>query len=154
MIRPSYITGEEIEEENIQSDDADSDSEDSAYEFLLESDSDVDSDDNDSEIENADELFVSKDGLVWNPRPIQVHGAKYQTKNVSSFCPGVTNDAESCVDNMKDAFMLFFPPSIEKLIVKHTNAHIKARKIGPIIPIDANLLYAYIGVLILAGVHR
>lgn len=158
MARPNYLTGEDTEEEeDVIGDD---DSEDSAHEFLLESGGDNDddddgSDDNDAEIDGEKELFVSKDGIVWNARPISVHSAKHQTKTMTkSFYPGVTNDAESCVDNIKDAFMLFFPPPIEKLILKHTNAHIKARKLGPIIPIDANLLYAYIGVLILAGVHR
>lgn len=168
MSRPNYLTSEETDEIVISDDDGSDHSEESGDDdFVPENESDSDDSDSNTENEienereesaisneNTDSLFVSKDGTVWNPRPIQVEGGRLRTENVISLRPGSTRYAKSRVDDLKDAFMLFFPPPIEKLILNHTNAFIEGRKNVPIIPIDANLLYAYIGVLILAGVHR
>lgn len=160
MNQPRYLTSEEADEEIILSDDdKDSESDESVNGFLLGSDSDSDgSDDSSSQIRNqnyGNQSYVSKDGVSWNPLPIHMQaGGKYRMKNVNSLCPGVTTFAERRVDNIKDSFMLFFPPPIEKMILKHTNAYVEASGKTPIITIDANLLYAYIGVLLLAGVYR
>ena len=104
--------------------------------------------------ETVNPKYVSKDGIVWNPQPIQPQSGRFRSENVISLRPGVTRYAKSRVDDKKDAFMLFFPPHIENVILNHTNAYIQGRGKLPIMPIDVNLLYAYIGVLILAGVHR
>lgn len=164
MNRPNYLTSEETEEIVISDEDG-SASEESEDEFEPENESDSDSIDSEFESENEREdsappneninpLFVSKDGIVWNPQPIQVEGGRNRAENVISLRPGSTRYAKSRVADMKDAFMLFFPPPIEKIILNHTNAYIQGRKNVPTITIDADLLYAYIGVLILAGVHR
>ena len=160
MDGPSYLTGEEIGG-NIESDV----SADSEKEYEPESDSTDDDDQSDFEIENEEQelapvnetvnpKYVSKDGIVWNPQPIQPQSGRFRSENVISLRPGVTRYAKSRVDDKKDAFMLFFPPHIENVILNHTNAYIQGRGKLPIMPIDVNLLYAYIGVLILAGVHR
>lgn len=162
MSRPVYLTSEEIDEECILSDDdSDSEPEESVNDFLLGSDSDNDSDGSDgsdSEFQNQNyrnQSYVSRDGTRWNPLPVNVQASgKYRMKNANSFSPGVTAFAERRVDNIKDSFMLFFPPPIEKMILKHTNAYIRASGKAPIVVIDSNLLYAYIGVLLLAGIYR
>lgn len=166
MNRPNYLTCEEIDDEIIISDDDVSETEDDSEEFFPESESDQ-SDDNGSDTENEnngeqlvdsnenmDPSFVSKDGIVWNPQPMQVQGGRLRTENVISLHPGVTRYAKSRVEDIKRCIYALFPTPIEKIILKHTNAYIEGRKNVSIIPIDANLLYAYIGVLILAGVHR
>lgn len=138
---------------------------DSEEEYEPESDSTDDDDQSDFEIENEEQeltpvnetentKYVSKDKIVWNPQPIQSQSGRLRSENVISLRPGVTRYAKNRVDDKKDAFMLFFPPHIENVILNLTNAYIQGSGKLPIMPVDVNLLYAYIGVLILAGVHR
>lgn len=57
------------------------------------------------------------------------------------------------MSSVKDAFLLFFPPHIEKIILDNTNAfgHLKSDKHEEV---DTKLLHAYFAVLILAGVYK
>ena len=81
MDKPNYLTSEEIGDEYDASDGGSEISENSDADYVPLYDS-FDDDDSDSESENeemelassnenVDPLFVSKDGIVWNPQPFQ-----------------------------------------------------------------------------------
>lgn len=103
----------------------------------------------------SDPLYVSKDGTIWQPEPFHLEcSGRFRNENILNLTPGVTRFAKSRVDNIKDAFQLFFPPHLENIILVHTNAFAKAKYGDEYMRIDSSLLQAYIGVLILAGVYR
>ncbi|XP_053968281.1 piggyBac transposable element-derived protein 4-like [Anastrepha ludens] len=107
-----------------------------------------------SEERTVDPLFVSKDGIVWNPQPVHDRAGRLRNENVINLRPGTTRYARARIDDIKDAFMLFFPPTIENIVLKWSNAYAKEQYDDNYIEINSNLLHAYIGVLILAGVYR
>lgn len=173
MCQPRYVTDEEIEALLNASDDNCPDlsgpSDDETYEpqevgdgndeelYSPDSDSDIE-EENDNELNDVSEnrcpFFTSKDGILWQPEPFQNQIGRMRTENVVSLTPGTTRYAKARVYGIKDAFLLFFPPHIENIILKHSNAFAEAQYGENYTKIDANLLEAYIGVLILAGVYR
>ncbi|XP_055388890.1 piggyBac transposable element-derived protein 4-like [Condylostylus longicornis] len=137
--------------------------EDEDLDYLLSDDTDrSDSDENQSQNEEyeennneiADPLFISKDGRIWNSEPTSNQSGRIRSENIITLPPGVTRYAKSRIDTPKDAFLLYFPKQIEKIIIENSNAFGQAKYGLQHIEIDSNLLYAYIGVLILAGVYR
>lgn len=170
MARPKYLTDEELEAiMNASGDEEDFDLSDSDEDFSVEEHeliaSDTESDfeameEEEEEIEATirdeivDPLFVSKDGTVWKSQPVQNRSGRSRNENVLNLRPGTTRYARTRVDDFKDAFLLFFPPPIENIILKWSNAYAKAQCGDKYIEIDSNLLHAYIAVLILAGVYR
>lgn len=166
MPLPRYLTDEELDESaSDESEDEESDISDDNDDYVPEEDSSeysTDSDDGEADEshesiisnENVDPLFVSKDGKEWSPQPVQNPGGRARSENVINLTPGTTRFAKSRVDNVKDAFLLFFPPPIEKIILKWSNEYALAKFGEEYTPLDSNLLRAYIGVLILAGVYR
>lgn len=72
--------------------------------------------------ENIDLLFVSKNGIIWNAEPIERTG-RMRNANIISLCPGITRYVKTRVDNMKDAFLLFFPTQIENIILENSNLY-------------------------------
>lgn len=102
----------------------------------------------------VDPTFVSKSGQVWSSTPFQIDSGRFRTENIISLRPGATRYAKSRVSDIKSAFMLFFPTNIQNIILKHSNDY-AAKKYGEnYIEITSDMLEAYIGVLILAGVYR
>lgn len=177
MARPRYLTDEELVAILNASDDEEEDDDfsdidenflpDESIELIEnESDSDFEDEDedgegeeeratsNESEDEIVDPLFVSKDGTVWKTEPVQNQAGRLRNENVITLRPGTTRYARTRVDEIKDAFLLFFPPPIENIIVKWSNEYAKTKYGDKYMEIDSNLLYAYIAVLILAGVYR
>lgn len=129
--------------------------------YSLDSDSDIEHNVTSSQIneheyasENIDPMFVSKDGIVWQPEPIQDRSGRFRNENIISLAPGTTRYARVRVSDIKDAFLLFFLQHIEILILSHSNAFARAKYGENCTKIDSNLLQAYIGLLILAGVYR
>lgn len=167
MARPKYLTQEEIETLVNESDDDDSDISDEEFEIqendVIES-SDFDDEEDDIEIdhleddieidETVDPSFISKDGIVWDSAPFTDRIGRFGTENVITLRPGLTRFAKNRVDSIKDAFLLFFPPPVENIILKNSNAYAKVTYKDNAIEIDSNSLHAYIAVLILAGVYR
>lgn len=173
MSNPRYISNEEIEELLNASDGIDDFSSSSDEEYEPESeipdpeddlyslDSDIEENDTSSPInereyanETIDPMFVSKDGIVWQPEPIQQRSGRFRNENIISLPPGTTRYAKVRVGDIKDAFLLFFPQHIENVILSHYNAFARAKYGENFTKIDSNLLQAYIGLLILAGVYR
>lgn len=108
-------------------------------------------DSEDSEVQ--DPLYVSKDGTIWQKTPTERSAGRNQAANIIRLRPGMTNTASSRVSSMKDAFLLFYPPLIEKIILDNTNAY------GRLIndkheDVDVNLLHAYFAVLLLSGIYK
>lgn len=90
---------------------------------------------------------------MWSSQPIQIQGARFFNENIITLRPGAIRYAKTRVDVFKDAFPLFHSPPTEYIILKHFNAYAKAKYGEGCQPIDSNLLQAYVGVLILAGVY-
>ena len=63
--------------------------------------------------------------------------------------PDLTRYSKSHVNELKDTFLLFFPPSIEDLILDNSNCYDRAIHGHKHIEIDSKLLHAYLAVLIL-----
>lgn len=172
MARPRFLTEEEMAY------DISSDSEDDGdfscgssdvYEpddadFRFSSDSDTGEEDNDTgDVQNENEdsgdflavdpMFTSKNKIEWSKTPLAVQGRARQS-NVISLRPGVTRYAASRVYEIKDAFLLFFPPPIEDIILENTNAYGRSLHGENFTDVTRELLHAYIAVLILAGVYR
>lgn len=158
MVRPRYLTEEELERIVNESDntdenfsdvsDLDSTSEvndDELYD--LGSDDEADSDHEDETITDEgldapdvaiDPAFVSKDGTIWNAQPIMNLVTRLPTENVISLTPGTTRYAKTRVTDPRNAFLLFFPPPIENMILKHSNAYAKQRHGDSYQEIDSN----------------
>lgn len=176
MSRPKYLTEEEIEALLNASDSGDDFSGGSDDEFVPEEEvRDLLSSDSEEEVEeiqtsaeniasesqeenvscsskqNIDPSFVSKDGILWQANPVHDRSRRFGAKNVISLRPGTTRFAKSRVDDIKDAFMLIFPPPIENMILKHSNAYAASQLGKDYKQINSNMLRAYIAVLILAG---
>ncbi|XP_065364356.1 uncharacterized protein LOC135957517 isoform X1 [Calliphora vicina] len=172
VARPKYLTNEVLEvilnvsddedftdsdennspEENAESDESEADS-DSEFN-VKEQNEDVDALGVSSVDRTVDPLFVSKNGIVWNPQPVSDRTGRIWNENINNLRPGTTRYAMARIDDLKDAFMLFFPPPIENVILKWSNTYAKAEYGKHYIEIDSHLLHAFIGVLILAGVYR
>lgn len=165
MSNPKYLTNEMIEElVNENSDEADiySDSEDE-YEPIDEEDissekytSEEDSSDGEIPIEftESTSAMIAKDGMVWKSSPVPKHSGRLRNENVLSLRPGVTRIASSRVNDKKDAFLLFFTPAMEKIIIENSNKYAQAKFPQEYIEINREYLHAYIGVLILSGVFK
>lgn len=127
-------------------DDAETDEELSGDESSVEGE-----DTSDDEFYAADPMFVSKDSLIWSAAPVMP--ARHRNVNAIRMQPGITNIASSRLNTLKDTFLIFFPPHIEKVILQHTNAFGRLQNDNHI-DVDAKFLHAYFAVLILAGVYR
>ena len=88
---------------------------------------------------------------MWKTEPVQGRNARVRSKNVLNLRPGTTRYARARVNDIKDSLLLFFPPTIESIILKWSYAKDQC---GDNIEMDSNLLHAYFAVLILAGVCR
>jgi len=91
---------------------------------------------------------------MWYAGPICNEKTKVKIANIVKLCPGLTRYSKSHVNELKDAFLLFFPPSIENLILDNSNCYGRAIHGDKHIEIDSKLLHAYLAVLILSGALR
>lgn len=66
----------------------------------------------------------------------------------------MTGFAKARVFDMKDAFMLFFTPAIEKIIIDNTNTYGREVNGASHIELTSELLRAFVGVLILSGTTK
>lgn len=106
-------------------------------------------DSNDADDELSDPMLISEDNQVWSTAPTET--VTCQADIVLQ--PGITMAAASLLHATKDKFLVFFPPSIVNIILKHTNAF--GRELNKNhTDVDATFLHAYLAVLILAGVYR
>ena len=70
--------------------------------------------------------MLSKDGNMWYASPICNENTKVKISNIIKLRPGLTRYSKSHVNELKDAFLLFFPPSIENLILDSSNCYGRA----------------------------
>ena len=98
--------------------------------------------------------FQSKDGnLLWYSSP-QDRGGRARGENIIRMTPGPTRYATSRVDDIKSSFQLFLPESIVEIILAMTNLEGGRVFADTWKALDRVDLKAYMGLLILAGVHR
>lgn len=83
---------------------------------------------------------TAKETLSYNPVP-------------TGTTPGPTQYAAAHISSLKSAFDLFITGEMVELLCKHTNLHGK-QKCEKWVDVDEVEMRAYIGILILAGVHR
>ncbi|XP_053271933.1 piggyBac transposable element-derived protein 4-like [Pleuronectes platessa] len=106
-------------------------------------------------VEDTPEVtFQSKDGnLLWYSSP-QDRGGRTRGENIIRMSPGPTRYATSRVDDIKSSFQLFLPESIVEIILAMTNLEGGRVFADTWKALDQVDLQAYMGLLILAGVHR
>ncbi|KAK0154776.1 hypothetical protein N1851_002909 [Merluccius polli] len=98
--------------------------------------------------------FQSKDGnLLWYSPP-QERGGRARGENIIRMTPGSTRYATSHVDDIKSSFQLFLPESIMEIILPMTNLEGGRVFADTWKALDQVDLQAYMGLLILSGVHR
>ena len=157
MKRAHYSVEQALEQifENVQEDNSDSEEEEevSEEEDGEEYNPEHDASSSDEE-EMPQETFLSKNGkIAWSSASFDQHG-RMAEQNVMKMTPGPTRYAVSHVHDIASAFHLFFTPAIKKIILEMTNLE-GFRKYGDSWKrMDEVDLYAYIGLLILAGVYR
>lgn len=141
------------EDEEVASSNSDSDDGEEAGDDE-EADDNEETGDNEEAGDTVDPLFKSKDGTVWTSRPSNPQCGRMRAENVITLRPGVTRYAAARVDSIKDAFLLFFTPDMERRIIDSTNSFGKWKFPKEFIELNADLLHAYLAVLILSGVFR
>ncbi|XP_076608401.1 LOW QUALITY PROTEIN: uncharacterized protein LOC143333911 [Chaetodon auriga] len=147
-----------------------------ALEVILDRDSEIEedvsededylelnSDSNDSDFEPDEgntipippsKTFMSKNGEIqWSSSP-NMRQAKLSAENIIKTVPGPTRMAVTRVRDIKSAFELVMPNSIQKIILEMTN--LEGRRVfgEEWKELDKTHLDAYFGLLILAGVYK
>ncbi len=120
----------------------------------------LNSDSNDSDFEPDEGIaipippsktFMSKNGEIqWFSSP-NMRQAKLSAENIIKTVPGPTRTAVTRVTDIKSAFELVMPNSIQKIILEMTN--LEGRRVlgEKWKELDKTHLDAYLGLLILAG---
>lgn len=105
------------------------------------------------EASSDDPLFIAKNKMKWSATPLP-QSIRTGAENIITTQAGPTRFAVSRCDDMLSAFLLFFPPPIERIVIENTNKHGRIKFGAKWTDIDEDALRAYIAVLILAGVYR
>ncbi|XP_049316471.1 piggyBac transposable element-derived protein 4-like isoform X1 [Bactrocera dorsalis] len=71
---------------------------------------------------SVDSLFIAKNKMVWSATPLPQHIGS-AIENIISTQPGPTRFAVSRCHDIVSAFLLFFPPPIEKIVIENTNKY-------------------------------
>lgn len=103
---------------------------------------------------SCDQSLVSKNGIEWTSTPFRKRRDRHPSKNTTKVRPGVKSNTKSSVKSIRDAFLLFFPPSIVQLILKNSNNYGRRKFKNGHIDIDSTSFHTYLSVLILAGIYR
>lgn len=115
--------------------------------------SEVESEPDEIEGSASDPLFTAKNKMVWSATPFATP-IRTTADNILSTRGGATLYATSRCSDMMSAFLLFFQPPIERIIIEYTNKNGRFKYGDKWEDIDVDLLRAYVAVLILAGVCR
>lgn len=163
MINPRYCTRSAIDTDTIDESNAESESDsdisdidynaENSEESDSETESEPDSGQDVTAASSVDPLFIAKNKMEWSATPLP-QPIRTVAENIMSKRPGPTLFAVSRCCNIKSAFLLFFPPTIEKIIIENTNKYGRVKFSNKWRDMDEATLRAYIAVLILAGVYR
>ncbi|XP_051915601.1 piggyBac transposable element-derived protein 4-like [Hippocampus zosterae] len=128
-------------------------SEDDFVEYDPHPDEDTSDPDEEVGLNEPEQGFVSKNGQVWSSIPYENEG-RATSANIIKMTPGPTRFAKSHIQDIKTAFQLFIPSSIQSILIEMTN--LEGRKVFSQSweDIDGIKLDAYFGLLLLAGVYR
>ncbi|XP_039618136.1 piggyBac transposable element-derived protein 4-like [Polypterus senegalus] len=115
-----------------------------------------DKEEEEEEDEGMTEIFMSWNGeMSWSPTPYAREGAGgCAVEDVLRRTPGPTRLAVANTVDILSAFLLFFPASIEKIVIEMSNLEGIQRYGERWREIDESELRAYLGLLVLAGVYR
>lgn len=138
-------------------DDNDFEDESSEVEDNIEENEEYDSDSDDSDDEEAepsipDVEFIAKNKLVYQKTAITENGRR-RACDVINLTPGPTRYATARIMSIRESFLAFFPPHIERIIIDCTNVYGK-KHIKDWIDVDTNTLHAFYGVLLLCGIYK
>lgn len=92
--------------------------------------------------------------IVWNSTPPLQRPERASASRIIKLTPGPTRYAYSRVDDMKSAFLLFFPTSIQNILIEMTNLEGKRVYGDSWKDVDWTELEAFFGLILLAGVYR
>ncbi|XP_017471550.1 PREDICTED: uncharacterized protein LOC108362910 [Rhagoletis zephyria] len=121
MSRPRFLTFEELVNEVL--DESEEDEDFSDPETGIESSSSEsclpEPDDIIGSTSEADPMYIAKDGTTWRSEPYAT--GRLGRENIINLRPGVTRFASSRVNNIRDSFLLLFPPSLSKIVIDNSN---------------------------------
>lgn len=115
-----------------------------------------DSSDSDCEVNLPVQTMTSKDGRIkYCKEPVRQSRGRLSRENVISLMPGLTRYSCSRITAEEiSSFQLFFPPTLLHTILKYTNLEGKRVFADDWNDIDSIDLFAFIGLILLAGVFR
>ncbi|XP_067234874.1 piggyBac transposable element-derived protein 4-like [Chanodichthys erythropterus] len=122
------------------------------FEITEEQNSDEDSEEESPE---EDPNFLSKNGeILWSLSPSPQTPGRARAEEIIRKTPGPTRYACSRAEDIKSTFELYFPRSIQNILVRMTN--LEGRRVfrDQWSDIDWMTMEAFIGLLILAGVFK
>lgn len=110
----------------------------------------------DSEVNSPVQTMSSKDGRIkYSKEPIRQSHGRASRENIISLMPGLTRYSCSRITAEEiSSFQLFFPPPLLHTILKYTNLEGKRVFADDWNDIDSTDLFAFIGLILLAGVFR
>lgn len=104
---------------------------------------------------HVDEIYLSKNGnITWNTTPPPQRPGRASAARIMKLTPGPTRYACSHVEDIKSAFLLFFPMSIQKILIEMTNLEGKRVYGDGWNDVDWTEIEAFFGLMLLAGVYR
>ncbi|XP_028672760.1 piggyBac transposable element-derived protein 4-like [Erpetoichthys calabaricus] len=147
---------EDFPEELESCEEEESEEEEDHVEPSSEQHSSDDNEEEEEENEGMTEIFMSWNGeMGWSPAPYAREGAGgWAVEDVQRRTPGPTRLAVANTVNLLSAFLLFFPASIERIVIEMSNLEGIRRYGERWKKIDESELRAYLGLLVLAGVYR
>ncbi|XP_036334675.1 uncharacterized protein LOC118745257 [Rhagoletis pomonella] len=154
MSRPRFLTFEELVNEVLDESEEDEDVSDPETEIESSSSESClpEPDDIIGSTSEADPMYIAKDGTTWRSEPYAT--GRLGRENIINLRPGVTRFASSRVNNIRDSFLLLFPPSLSKIVIDNSNYYGKYIHGSNHIEIYEDLFHAYLAVLLLAGVNK
>ncbi|XP_056155945.1 piggyBac transposable element-derived protein 4-like [Lampris incognitus] len=123
-------------------------------EYVPEHDEDTSDEEVGLDEREQQEVFMSRNGkMAWSKIPYETKG-RAQAQNIIRMTPGPTRFAVSYVQDIKTAFGLFIPQSIQTILIEMRN--LEGRRVfgNSWKEIDKTYLDVYFGLLLLAGMYR
>lgn len=111
--------------------------------------------DSEEECHEEDPNFLSKNGeILWSSSPPPQTPGRARAEEIIRKTPGPTRYACSRAEDIKSTFELYFPSSIQNILVRMTNLEGRREFGDQWTDIDWIAMEAFIGLLILAGVFK
>lgn len=100
------------------------------------------------------ETFISKNGQIEWSSSLNMRWGTISAANIIKAVPGLIRMAVTHITDIKSAFELVIPDSIQKIVLEITNLERRCVFGQVWRELDETHLHAYLGLLILAGVYK